>query len=127
MNIINTNQINEVDFIQGRKGEYRAIVKVRAGFMTVAENAGKSAIDAFRGFKKGALQTIQFKANNTDHWLTIFARSGKKVQLMDKQLFMDMEVGDINQDWSNTNLYSQTNYAMCKAKTWADKAFVMNK
>ena len=127
MKIINTNKISEVDFIQGRKGEYRAIVKCRAGFMTVCENAGASAIDTFRGFKRGALQTIEFKAKGSDNWLTIFARKAKKVVLMDKQMFMDMEVGDINQNWSDTNLYSQTNYAMCKAKTWADKAFVMNK
>lgn len=127
MKIINTNKIQETDFIQGRKGEYRAIVKCQAGFMTMAENAGVSAIDTFRGFKKGALQTIQFKAKNTNSWLTVFARKGKKVILMDKELFIDMKVGDINQDWSDTNLYSQTNYAMCKAKTWDDKAFVINK
>ena len=127
MKIINTNKISEVDFIQGRKGEYRAVVKCRAGFMTVCENAGASAIDTFRGFKRGALQTIEFKAKGSDNWLTIFARKAKKVVLMDKQMFMDMEVGDINQDWFDTNLYSQTNYAMCKAKTWEDKAFVMNK
>jgi len=127
MKIINTNKINETDFIQGRKGEYRVIVKCQAGFMTISENAGVSVIDTFRGFKKGALQTIQFKAKNTNSWLTVFARKGKKVILMDKELFIDMKVGDINQDWSDTNLYSQTNYAMCKAKTWDDKAFVMNK
>lgn len=126
MNIINTNRIDVVDFIQGRKGEYRAIVKCRAGFMTVCENAGASAIDAFRGFKKGALQSIQFRVEGGNHWLTVFARKAKKVLVMDKQMFMDMKVGDINQDWYDTNLYSQANYTLCKAKTWADKAFVMN-
>lgn len=127
MKVINTNSINQVDFIQGRKGEYRAIVKCRAGWMTTVDNAGDSAIDVFRGFDKGALQTIQFKANKSNNWLTVFARKGKKVIIMDKQMFMDMKVGDINQDWSDTNLYSQTNYALCKAKTWDDNAFVMNK
>ena len=127
MNIINTNRIDVVDFIKGRKGEYRAIVKCRAGFMTIAENAGTSAIDTFRGFKKGALQSIQFKAEDGNHWLTVFARKAKKIVLMDKQMFMDMKVGDINQNWYDTNLYSQTNYSVCKAKTWADNAFVMNK
>jgi hypothetical protein len=84
-------------------------------------------MDVFRNFKRGALQTIQFKAEGTDNWLTVFARKGKKVILMDKQMFMEMKVGDINQDWFNTNLYSQANYTMCKARTWDDKAFVMNK
>jgi hypothetical protein len=45
---------------------------------------------------------------------------------MDSDMFLAMEVGDINQDWSNTNLYSQTNYGLAGAKTWADKAFVKN-
>lgn len=127
MKIINTTGINEVSFINKRKGEYRAIVKVKAGFMTVCDNAGASAIDVFRGFKRGALQSIQFKAKGSDNWLTVFARKAKKVVLMDTQMFMDMEVGDINQDWFDTNLYSQTNYKLAKAKTWADKAFVVNK
>ena len=135
--IINTENINETEFINGRKGEYRAIVKCRAGFMTIVDDLGiqanwgrqdwNSAMDVFRNFKKGALQTIQFKAEGTNSWLTVFARKANKVILMDKQMFMDMKVGDINQDWSNTNLYSQNNYKICKAKTWDDKAFVINK
>lgn len=135
--IFNSEKINQVEFINSRKGQYRAIVKVQAGFMTIVDDLGienkwgkqqwNAAIDVFRGFKKGALQTIQFKAEGTDSWLTVFAKSGNKVKLMDYQMFLDMEVGDINQNWSNTNLYSQTNYALCNAKTWADKAFVANK
>jgi hypothetical protein len=135
--IINSEKINEVEFINNRKGEFRAIVKVQAGFMTVVSDLGiqnnwgkqqwNSAIDVFRNFKKGALQTIEFKAEGSNTWLTVFAKAGNKVKLMDYQLFKDMEVGDINQNWSNTNLYSMTNYTLCKAKTWADKAFVANK
>jgi hypothetical protein len=135
--IINSERINQTDFIQDRKGEYQAIVKVQAGFMTTVDDLGikckwesgpqwKRAINVFRNFKKGALQTIQFKAEGSDNWLTVFARKGNKIVLMDEQLFLDMEVGDINQNWSNSNLYSQTNYRLCNAKTWADKAFVNN-
>jgi len=108
---------------------------VQAGFLTVVDDLGvqanwqsgpewKRAIDVFRGFKKGALQTIQFRAEGTTTWLTVFARKGNKIILMDTDLFLTMKVGDINQNWSNTNLYSQRNYAMAGAKTWADKAFV---
>jgi hypothetical protein len=135
--IINTNRINETEFINGREGEYKAIIKVQAGFMTVVDDLGiqnkwgrqrwNSAMDVFRGFKKGALQTIEFKAKGSDTWLTVFARKANKVVLMDKQMFMDMTVGDINQDWYNTNLYSQINYTICKAQSWEDKAFVINK
>ena len=135
--IINSERINQVDFINEQSGEYRAIVKVQAGFMTVVDDLGiqakwssgpswKKAMDVFRGFKKGALQTIQFRAEGTTTWLTVFARKGNKVVLMDTQMFLQMEVGDINQDWSNSNLYSQNNYRLCGAKTWADKAFVRN-
>jgi hypothetical protein len=136
--IFNSERINQTDFIQDRKGEYQAIVKVQAGFMTTVDDLGikckwesgpqwKRAINVFRNFKKGALQTIQFKAEGSDNWLTVFARKGNKIILMDTQLFLDMEVGDINQNWSNSNLYSQTNYALAGAKTWADKAFIANK
>lgn len=134
--IFNTERINQVDFIQGRQGQYRAIVKVQAGFMTTVDDLGiqanwgkqqwNSPMDVFRGFKRGALQTIQFKAADTDTWLTVFARSGNKIKLMDTEMFQVMTVGDINQDWSKTNLYSQANYRLAGAKTWADKAFVSN-
>jgi hypothetical protein len=134
--INNQERINQVDFIQGRKGLYRAVVKVQAGFMTVVDDLGiqakwgkqqwNSPMDVFRGFKRGALQTIQFKSEGSDTWLTVFARTGNKVKLMDTQMFLNMTVGDINQDWSKTNLYSQTNYHLAGAKTWADKAFVRN-
>ena len=133
----NSERISAVDFIQGRQGQYRAIVKVKAGFMSTIDDLGitsnwesgarwKSALSVFKSFKKGALQTIEFKAEGSENWLTVFARSGNKVKLMDEQMFMTMQVGDINQDWSNTNLYSQTNYALAGAKTWADLAFALN-
>ena len=134
--IINVEGISQVDFINGQAGQFRAIVKVQAGFLTVVDDLGiqnnwgrkqwTRAIDVFRGFKKGALQTIQFKADNNHNgvWLTVFARKGNKIVLMDDQLFADMEVGDINQCWSNTNLYSQAQYSAVGARTWADKAFV---
>jgi hypothetical protein len=136
-NVINTTDIHMTDFIQDRPGQYRAIVKVKAGFLTVVDDLGiicnwstgnqwKRGIQVFRNFQKGALQTIQFKADGTDNWLTVFAKSGKTVKIMDRQMFEDMEVGDINQCWSNTNLYDHKQYNAVNSKTWADKAFVMN-
>jgi hypothetical protein len=134
--IVNVAKIPVTDFIKGQVGEYRAIVKVRAGFMTTVDDLGvvanwgrknwNSAIDVFRGFKKGALQTIQFKPEGSNNWLTVFARSGKSIKLADVALLADLTVGDINQDWSNTNLYNQAQYAAVGSKTWADKAYVKN-
>lgn len=135
--VTNTTTINMTDFIQDRPGQYRAIVKVKAGFFTIVDDLGiqskwesgarwKRGIDVFRSFQKGALQTIEFKADGVDHWLTVFAKSGKTVKLMDRQLFEDMEVGDINQIWTNTNLYDQKQYTAVGATSWASKAFVKN-
>jgi len=134
--IVNVVKINVTDFVQNRKGEYRAIVKVQAGFMTVVDDLGiqanwgkqqwNAAIDVFRNFKRGALQSIQFKAEGSDSWLTVFARTGNKIKLADETLLAAMTVGDINQDWFKTNLYNQYQYQAVGAKTWADKAFVKN-
>jgi hypothetical protein len=139
MNIINTTSISKVNFIQNRKGQFRAIVKVQAGFMTIVGDLGleckwergakwKRAIDVFRSFQSGALQTIEFKADGIETWLTVFAKAGKKVKFMDVQMFEDFEVGDINDGkyWSTTNLYDQKQYAAVNSKTWASKVFVMN-
>ena len=134
--IVNVAKINTTDFVQSRKGEYRAIIKVQAGFMTVVDDLGiqanwgkqqwNAAIDVFRNFKRGALQSIQFKAEGSDNWLTVFARTGNKIKLADETLLAAMTVGDINQDWFKTNLYNQYQYQAVGAKTWADKAFVKN-
>ena len=134
--VVVDKSLNRTDYINNQEGEYRAIVKVQAGWMTVVDDLGlqanwgkkqwNSARDVFRGFKKGALQTIQFKAEGSTHWLTVFSRTGNKVKLIDNALLASLEVGDINQNWSNSNLYSQYQYQAVGAMTWASKAYVKN-
>jgi hypothetical protein len=125
--LVNINKIQTVAFIEGRKGSFRSIVKVKAGFLTVVEEQYKpSVIDVFRSYKKGALQAIEFRAEGTDTWLTVFAKNGKKVLVMDEELMKEIKVGDVNQLWMNTNLYDHRQYTAVNAKTWADKVFVMN-
>lgn len=116
--------LSVVDFIQGRKGTYQAIVKVQAGFMTAYEVG--SELPSLNRWKKGALQTLQFQPEGSKSWLTIFARKGTKIVLADKELLETIEVGTINQLFYNTNLYSQAQYEAVNAKTWADKAFSQN-
>jgi len=116
--------LSVVDFIQGRKGTYQAIVKVQAGFMTAYEIG--SELPSLNRWKKGALQTLQFQPEGSKAWLTIFARKGTKIVLADKELLETIEVGTINQLFYNTNLYSQAQYEAVNAKTWADKAFLQN-
>jgi len=135
-NVINTTGISTVDFIQGQKGTYRAIVKVQAGFLTVVDDLGieanwgrqawNSGYEVFRNFKKGALQTIQFKAEGGTYWITVFAVKGKKVILADTEILAEITVGDINGNWYDTNLYSPVQYRMVEAKHWGHYAFLFN-
>jgi len=65
--VVLDKSLNRTDYINNQEGEYRAIVKVQAGWMTVVDDLGlqanwgkkqwNSARDVFRNFKKGALQT----------------------------------------------------------------------
>ena len=123
--MINTIQgLNVVNVIGDRKGTFQAIVKVPAGYM-VACDLG-SQLPSLNRWKKGALQTIQFQPEGSKAWLTVFARKGTKVLVMDLQLAEALEVGTVNQLFYNTNLYSQEQYSFMKAKTWADKVFLLN-
>jgi hypothetical protein len=124
-----------VDNIQGRKGAYRAIVKTKGG-LTVVDDLGferwnkpqwTHSLDVFTNFKKGALQTIEFKPEGSDYWFKVFARSGNKITTIDSDMLAAMKVGHINQDWSNSTLYSQTQYKAVKATSWESYAFVKNK
>ena len=123
--MINTIQgLNITSMIGESKGRFQAIVKVPAGYM-VAYDLG-SELPSLNRWKKGALQTIQFQPEGSKAWLTVFARKGTKVLLMDLQLAEALEVGTVNQLFYNTNLYSQEQYSFMKAKTWADKVFLLN-
>ena len=86
-----------------------------------------SDLPSLNRWKKGALQTIQFQPEEASHWLTVFARKGNKVILIDGKIAERLEVGTVNQLFYNTNLYSQDQYQAVNAKTWADKVFVENK
>ncbi len=76
--------------------------------------------------KKGSLQTIQFMAEGGQHWLTVFARKGKKIVVIDEDILEGLTVGTINSYWIDTNLYSQKQYEAVGAKNWACKAFLTN-
>ena len=132
-NIINTLPINPVEFIKGNKGQFRAISKVRAGFLTTVdfrdfenESFSNNPANVLGYFKKGALQTVEFKAEGSEYWVTVFARVGKKIKLIDVDILKGLKVGTINSTWFNTELYSSNQYKAVNAKTWDSMAFVMN-
>jgi hypothetical protein len=120
----NIKGLTLVDYIGDRKGIFQAITKVPAGFM-VAYEIG-SDIPSLNRWKKGALQSIQFKAEGANHWMTVFAKKGTKVILLDERIAETVEVGTINSLFYNTNLMDHNQYKAVNAKTWADRVFVMN-
>jgi hypothetical protein len=67
---------------------------------------------------------VEFQAEGTDTWLTVFARVGKKIHVIDEDILRTLDIGTINQLWYNTELYSQAQYNAVGAKTWADLAYV---
>ena len=122
--INNIKGLQVVNWIGDRRGIFQAIVKVQAGFMIATEIG--SELPSLNRWKKGALQTIQFKAEGTNHWMTVFAKKGTKVVLIDEKIAETITVGTINSLFYNTNLMDQTQYRSVNARTWADKAFLLN-
>lgn len=120
----NIKGLNVVDYIGEDKGLFQAVIKVKAGFM-VAYEIG-SDLPCLNTWKKGALQTIQFRREGSPAWLTVFARKGNKIMVIDKTLAESLEVGTVNSLFYNTNLMDPIQYRSVNAKTWADKVFVMN-
>jgi len=122
--INNIKGLQVVDYIGEDKGLFQAVVKVPAGFM-VAYEIG-SDIPSLNKWKKGALQTLQFKREGSPAWMTVFARKGNKVLIMDKAIAEKLEVGTVNSLFYSTNLMDQNQYKAVNAKSWGSKVFVMN-
>jgi len=108
------------------KGTYRVITQCRAGFMVSSEVECDRPIQAFRAYKAKAIASIAWINPLTGTPVIVYARRGKKVWASES-LLVDMVVGDINQDLSNTGLYSQEQYKAVNSTSWASKAYVMNK
>lgn len=133
-NLINATNIRTVDFLAGKTiTAARFITKCRAGFMTIVdardfevERYNKYPEELISGYKKGALQSVQVQLDGYDHYLTVFARQGKKIHLVDEVILADLTVGTINSLFYNTELYNQRQYQAVGATTWASKAYVKN-
>ena len=127
------NDIMLVDILtQYPKGKFRMVSKTKLGFSVVDarsfdnERMVKYPELIISGFKRGALQTVEFCPDGSDFYLTVFARVGKKVNLIDESIMAALTVGTINSMYDNTNLYNQNQYQAVNSKTWASKAYVMN-
>jgi hypothetical protein len=113
-----------VNWIGDNKGIFQAVVKVPAGFMTAYEIG--SELPSLNRWKKGALQTIQFKAEGANHWMTVFAKKGTKIIIMDEKIAEYLEVGTVNALFYNTNLMDQKQYQAVNARNWGHRVFIMN-
>ena len=122
--INNIKGLTVVDYIGEGKGLFLAVIKVPAGFM-VAYEIG-SDLPSLNQWKKGTLQTLQFKREGSPAWLTVFARKGTKAIIIDRAIAETVDVGTVNQLFYNTNLMDQAQYRSVKARTWADKVFLLN-
>ena len=110
------------------EGKYRIISKCRAGFMVSSLTTAKSAIAVLRDCKMKAVQSISRIKDIEgigEYEFTVYARAGKKIWI-EEDMLAEVTVGDINQDLYRTALYNQFQYQSVNAKTWADKAYVMN-
>jgi hypothetical protein len=109
------------------EGKYRVITKCQAGFLITSVVEADSAINALRRYKIKAVHTIARvkEVAGKEHDFTVYARSGKKIWV-EKDMLAEFTVGDINQDLYKTALYNQYQYNAVNAKTWADKAYVIN-
>jgi len=110
------------------EGKYRVISKCRAGFMVSSLTTAKNAMAVLRSCNKKAVQSIARIKDIEgigEYEFTVYARSGKKVWI-EEDMLAEITVGDINQDLYKTALYNQFQYQSVNAKTWADKAYVMN-
>ena len=120
----NIKDLTVVNWIGDNKGIFQAVVKVPAGFMTAYEIGDK--LPALNRWKKGALQSIQFKAEGANHWMTVFAKKGTKIILLDEKIAETIEVGTINSLFYNTNLMDQKQYQAVNARNWGHRVFIMN-
>jgi len=110
------------------EGKYRVISKCRAGFMVSSLTTAKSVIAVLNSCNKKAVQSITRIKDIEgigEYEFTVYARAGKKIWI-EEDMLAEITVGDINQDLSKTALYNQFQYQAVNAKTWADKAYVMN-
>ena len=113
-------------------GKFRSIVKTKLGMTCVDARdfdnprMMENPECIISGYKKGVLQTVQFQPEGYDSWSTVFSRTGKKVNLIDESILVNLTVGTINSMYYNTNLYSNEQYKSVNSKTWASMAYKMN-
>ena len=124
----NIKDLHGVNYINGRQGTFTVISKCGAGHFVIGNSTATNVYDVFRNCNKKTLWSIAFlPEGDSTHQFTVYAKKNMKtISIMDMELMREIEVGDINDDLSNTNLYDQEQYNSVDAKTWASKVFIQN-
>lgn len=132
--LINTIGLQTTDILDKYpKGEFRVITKNRHTGMgchnlrTFENDRYCENPSLILGmYKKGVLQTIEYKPEGSDYWFRVFSRTGKRIHIIDQKMLLGLTVGTINSCWYNTELFSMSQYKACNTATWASYAFQMN-
>lgn len=132
--LINTIGLQTTDILDKYpKGQFRVITKNRHVGMGCHdlrdfenERYCENPSNILAMYKKGALQTIEYKPEGSDYWFRVFSRTGKKIHIIDQKILVGLTVGTINSMWFNTELYSHRQYQAVNSATWASHAFQMN-
>ena len=131
-NIVSTDIIMNPHYV-AEPGKFRFITKCQAGYMIC--NDARDFDDArlyanpasvLSAYKKGALQSVQYKPVGSDVYFTVFAKKGNKIIIMDEAIMRGLDVACVNQLWFNTNLMDHNQYKAVNSTSWASKVFVMN-
>ncbi len=130
--IINTTGVPTTDYINDRKGDYRVIVKTRGGMLSVGDVEMRDYLKEnptaiLQSYKPKALQTVEFRPEGSKYWLTVFARTGKKIHTIDNDILRHITVGTINSYFLGTTIYNMSQYKAVGATSHASKAFTQNK
>ena len=79
--------VKDTTRVLGLQGEYRAVTKCRAGFMTILDMGQlDNPIHAFNRVKPTALYNLQYKPKDVAHWYSLYVRKGNKLVSVDESL-----------------------------------------
>lgn len=99
--------------------EYRAVVKCKAGFLTISEGKGRLGSIATY-WQKNTLQTLEIKTSY-GNYETALAIKGGKFYIIDKAILESLTVGDIHSSFPKMADFNH--WKAIGSKTWADSAY----
>ena len=99
--------------------KYRAIVKCKAGFLTISE--GEATLHQIAtSYKPNSLHSIDI-LNAHGNYVHVLAMKGGKFYIIDLAIIESLNVGDIHGSFPKMADYAY--WETIGSKTWADKAY----